>query len=130
MLRVLALTFAVLLALTSCGGDGSEVAVDPVASQSGSPTTSQADSPPRSEADRTLPACSDVWVDGRKLPGGYRGCVEGETVVKADRQICSLGIPLVTYDGRFYAMAGNVVNDVGRLAGNGQYRKALDNCTG
>ena len=73
---------AVLLAaaLTACGGGNDE------------PTKEPADSPSESAAAAELPACPDVWVDGKTLPADYAGCVgeDGKTVA-ADAKPCGDG---------------------------------------
>ena len=72
---------AVLLAatLTACGGGDDE------------PTKDTSESPSASAA-AELPACPDVWVDGKVLPADYEGCVgEDGTTVEADIKTCGAG---------------------------------------
>lgn len=130
-LRAVTLVFTmslVTLGLTSCGGDPDPVAVDPGA-DAPAVAASVATSPKPTEP--VLPSCEEVWVDGQKLPNGYKGCVDASgATVKAERQECSFGVPLVTYAGKFYASAGNRINDEGVLKSSAAYQRARSSCTG
>lgn len=115
--------------LGGCGEDsdapssatGSSETADSDSSESGTPTT------PAHEG----PSCEEVWVAGSKLPQAYRGCLEGETWVRAEAEHCASGQVLVTYADRYYAAKGAVVNDVGEsLAKNAKYQQALRSCGG
>src|SRR4051812_6550489 len=90
---------AVLLLMSSCGDDSSSTADDPSTGTSSS------------ASDSGWPSCSDVWVDGGTIPKTYQGCVDDDgTEVKADKQSCSSGQVLVTYDDTYYGVLGGPVN--------------------
>jgi hypothetical protein len=77
------------------------------------------------------PACAEVWVEGAKLPGDYRGCLEDETAVKAANQYCEFGKKLVTHADRFWGVRGGKVNDAsGPLKDSSDYRDDLASCKG
>lgn len=111
--------------LGGCGGDAEGPA---------QATESPAESAPASDSSSSTPvpdgpACDEVWVDGADLPGGYRGCVDDDTWVKAATTRCDSGQVLVTYDDRYYGAKGAVVNDVGSpLDDSDQYQRALRSC--
>ena len=44
--------------------------------------------------------------------------------------MCESGQMIVTYAGRFYAVPGRVINDVGHLANSKQYQSAMASCQG
>jgi hypothetical protein len=137
---VAALAAVSLLGISGCGDDGGESASDP---SGGEPSTSEAsltesaatepsadDGSPSSQPPSSWPECGDVWVAGQDLPGRYQGCVRDGAGIKADKHACSLGTPIVEFDDRFYAVPGNVVNDVGDLSTSKQFRNALTSCQG
>jgi len=106
-----------LLLMSSCGEDSSSTA-DDTSSGSSSPTS-----------DSGWPACSDVWVDGSTIPKGYKGCVGDDgTEVKADKQTCSSGQVLVTYDDTFYGVVGGPVNQTDSLKTDSGYKGARQSC--
>lgn len=77
------------------------------------------------------PACDEVWRGDGRIPGRYRGCVDGARVVVADRIGCSFGGSMTTYGDRYYGVVGNVVNDAGRsLARSRAYLHDYRLCTG
>lgn len=96
--------------------------------------TGSSDTPAVSDSTSTTPvpdgpACAEVWVDGKDLPRSYRGCVQGDTWVRADTSHCASGQVLVTFDDRFYGAKGAVVNDVsGPLDKSKQYQRAVRSC--
>lgn len=116
--RLLALTVpvAAALLLAGCGSDDTASDASGSTSPSASPTSAvpssappSASSPsaPSSSPASALPACAKIWVEGKRLPGGYKGCQEGGT--KDDSLIfhCSIGNRLATYGAAFYAVPGN-----------------------
>ena len=106
-----------LLLMSSCGEDSSSTADDP-STASSSPTS-----------DSGWPACSDVWVDGGTIPKSYKGCVGDDgTEVKADKQTCSSGQVLVTYDDSFYGVVGGPVNQADSLKTDSGYKGARTAC--
>jgi hypothetical protein len=111
------LAAAALLA-TGCGSDDGNGAAAPA-----SPTKTSADS-------GGLPACDTIWVDGQTLPQHYRGCVlDGKTVI-SERHRCEYGTGIVEYDGRFYAVPGNRINETADLDSSAAFKKALGSCQG
>lgn len=112
------------VALVGCGDEGTDPDVlvqDPASTTSSAAVTSEA---PGSG----LPACSEIWVAGQDLPKKYAGCDEDGTAVSADEQMCSYGLPIVTYADTYYAVPGAVVNEVPALSSSQQYQRALKNC--
>lgn len=105
---------AVALLLSSCGEDSSTTADD---------TSSSAQT-----SGSGWPDCSTVWVDGGTVPKGYQGCVADGTEVKADRQQCSSGQVLVTYDDRYYGVVGGPVNVTESLKTDSGYKGARRAC--
>ena len=125
---------AVALTVGGCG-DESSTADDP--SQTGSPSPTETSAAPSetpataTPTPRDFPDCATVWVDGRKLPGGYRGCETPEGVVKAKERYCEFGKPLVTYANKFWAVPGGPVHEVATtLAQDPGWRRALRQCGG
>lgn len=105
---------AAVVLLSSCGEDSSTTAGD----ESSSSATS----------DSGWPDCSAVWVDGGTVPKGYEGCVADGDEVKADRQQCSSGQVLVTYDDRYYGVVGGPVNVTESLKTDSGYKGARRAC--
>ena len=66
-----------------------------------------------------------------RLPGGYRGCLDGEEPVKADRFTCESGQWLVTYDDRFWAVVGGDIGEArAKLRNDRNYLADLRVCSG
>lgn len=140
---LVASTLAGLLLLAGCGDD---TATDPGASdgsESPSPSVETSEpaepTPSESQIDPSAtveplpawPACTDIWVEGAKLPGSYQGCLDGDTAVKAKSQYCEFGKKLVTYADQFWAVRGGKVNDAkGPLKDSADYRDDLASCQG
>jgi hypothetical protein len=131
-----ALLFPLVL-LSACGGDSGSTAADPVGSDSTSaaPTESSTPSETASEATSSAPAtpdwpaCSDVWTADADLPGGYKGCLEGDTAVPADGLMCSSGQRIVRYDEQFFAVPGGTIYQAtGPLEKDKQYLKMVRVC--
>lgn len=123
---------AVLLVASSLTGCGSQAdtAADPTVTPT-LPTGSVSIEPSdTTEPPVVLPVCADVWVSRAKLPAPYKGCTEGDETVKAKPIRCEYGLSIVTYDNRFYAAPGRVINDVGNLRKSAQYQRALESCLG
>ena len=113
------------IALVGCGDEGQEsdfLVDDPAASSTGSSAVAP------EGPDSGLPACDEIWVAGQDLPQKYAGCDEDGTEVSADEQMCSYGLPIVTYADTYYAVPGAVVNEVPALSSSQQYKRALKNC--
>jgi len=77
------------------------------------------------------PACGDVWVADAQLPLGYKGCLEGDTAVKADNLSCSSGQRIVRYDDSFFAVAGGTIYETsGPLEKDKVYLQKVRTCRG
>lgn len=126
--------------LGGCASGGS-TASDPAAaspSASASPSDPSTASAAPSSAPPTVttpplepsgPPCGQVWTKGGRIPGGYRGCLEGGAFVKARTRRCASGQVLITYGDRYYGARGYPVNDVGSpLEASSQYRSATRSC--
>lgn len=106
-----ALLAVVLLgALGACGG-GDEEAADPAASTSPSesPSESPSDAPSSPEVPAGTPDCGEVWTEGATIPRSYAGCAQDGVLVADDSLACSSGQRLVTFEDRFYGVAGGEV---------------------
>ena len=107
-----------LLLMSSCGEDSSSTADD-----------TSSDASTSASSDSGWPGCSDVWVDGGTIPKGYEGCVADDgTEVKADKQTCSSGQVLVTYDDSGYGVVGGPVNLTDSLKTDSGYKGARQAC--
>jgi hypothetical protein len=77
------------------------------------------------------PRCGAVWVAGKRLPAGYRGCVRGGVWVKADSRPCEFGRDLTIYADQFYAVTGGRVMHPGKpLLEQKKYRMVQRACSG
>ena len=121
MRRVLAALVLPMVLLTACGAEGSPA---PAASTEPSVAASSASAP-------ALPDCSDTWVVGERLPGGYAGCQEeGATVDEIDTT-CSMGDRLVQHGDDLYATPGREIRKAeGGFDADAAFRRILAVCTG
>jgi hypothetical protein len=110
---------SVALVIAACGTDDG---------QSDDSSASEPTSGSSSSETAGLPECSDVWVDGQDLPLDYEACSEDGKTVKPVSRMCGFGRPMVEHDGRFYAMPGNRINDMGDLSTSKQYQQAKSAC--
>ena len=120
---LVALLLGSLGGLSACGDDTSTTADDSSPSASESTTEPAGDHP-------DWPACDEVWVADADLPANYAGCLDGDTEVKAEKHPCSFGLPIVSYDDRFYAVTGKQINEVDSLETDNGFQQALSNCSG
>jgi hypothetical protein len=140
---LVALLIPLALSLAACGGDSDSTATDPDASDSStatdtaSPTEATETSEPSETASETTPptpdwpACGDVWVADARLALGYKGCLEGDTAVKADNLSCSSGQRIVRYDDSFFAVAGGTIYETsGPLDKDKVYLQKVRTCRG
>ena len=140
---LVALLLPLALSLAACGGDSDSTATDPDASDSStatdtaSPTEATETSEPSETASETTPptpdwpACGDVWVADARLALGYKGCLEGDTAVKADNLSCSSGQRIVRYDDSFFAVAGGTIYETsGPLEKDKLYLQKIRTCRG
>jgi len=130
-MKLVALVAAFLVAssLSGCGSeDGTAAEPTPTTSL---PTASMSTSATEtSEPPVVLPVCADIWVSRAQLPAPYKGCLAGDETVKPKPIRCEYGLSIVTFDNRFYAAPGRVINDVGNLRKSAQYQRALESCLG
>ena len=140
---LVALLLPLALSLAACGGDSASTATDPDASDSSAATdtaspTEATETPEPSESPSETtpptpdwPACGDVWVADARLALGYKGCLEGETAVKADNLSCSSGQRMVRYDDSFFAVAGGSIYETsGPLEKDKLYLQKVRTCRG
>ena len=134
---ILAAAAATLVLVLAGCGDDTETGTDPTTSDTTSDApTSDASSDTSSEAptdsvDPDLPDCTDVWQAGEAVPKRYQGCVADGAVVKAERQRCSSGQVLVTFEDAYYGVEGGPVNEEsGGLDSSDSYRDARRACLG
>lgn len=107
------------LVLAACGTDTGPA--------EGPSASAEASSPAAGEQ-AGLPACEEVWVDGQDLPLDYKACSADGEVVEPVKRMCGFGRPMVEHGGRFYAMPGNRINDMGDLSTSRQYKQARRAC--
>lgn len=134
---LLGVVAATLLVLTSgCGASSPGGKTD--SSPSGTVTpTDQASSPPATPTDSAsptnalgLPECATVWVAGQVLPEDYQGCTENGQFVEPDIMYCESGQTLATYQNRYYAALGQVINEAPNVHKTKIWRKMQRTCTG
>ena len=138
---LVALLLPLALSLAACGGDSDSTATDPDASDSSTATdtASPTEATETAEASETplettpptpdWPACGDVWVADAQLALGYKGCLEGDTAVKADNLSCSSGQRIVRYDDSFFAVAGGTIYETsGPLEKDKVYLQKIRTC--
>jgi hypothetical protein len=125
------LVFAAGCGASSPGGKSEEKVVE-----SGSPTPSQdsTDTPAPDESSSptnewNLPECSTVWITGQVLPEEFMGCAENGQFVEPDIMYCESGQSLATYQNRYYAALGQVINEVPNVRKSRVWRKMLRACT-
>ncbi|WP_181312346.1 hypothetical protein [Nocardioides campestrisoli] len=119
-----------LLGLAACGDDAGDG--DGGSAAEGSPSVSVSPTPSESVvADPDAPACDEVWVAGKRIPGGYDGCQGEDGFVPADTLSCSSGQVLVRYDDRFYGVRGGKAKVTeSTLADDDRYRDSVARCRG
>ena len=122
------LTVVVALTALGLGGCGEEETT-PTAAPSDTASVSVTPSPSstKSATVEPPPPCNDVW-GGKQLPRRYQGCRRGGELVKARKLFCSSGQVIVTFEGRYYAVPGGPVNDVGSLDDSEQFQQASRSC--
>lgn len=60
-----------------------------------------------------VPSCSEVWVEGERLPKGYAGCLDGGMLVVPELIPCQdADVRWTTYDGRLAAVLGEEIFSV------------------
>lgn len=116
---------------SSPGGKSEEKASD---SSSPSPSLDATDSPTPDESSSptnslNLPECSTVWVTGQVLSEEFMGCAENGQFVEPDIMYCESGQTLATYQNRYYAALGQVINEVPNVRKSRVWRKMVRTCT-
>ena len=126
--------------LSACGDDSASSAADPADTSSATPTdptSAPTSEPAEPSSDVTTgpadppdwPACETVWVEGGKIPGTYRGCLEGSNAVASDNLSCSSGQRIVRYQDRFFGVAGGTIYQTdGPLEKDKGYLKKVRTC--
>ena len=125
--------------MSACGDDSGSAATDPGTPESSATETTPSETPSEptestSAAEPALPdwpACGDVWVADAKLPLGYKGCLDGDTAVKADNLSCSSGQHIVRHEDRFYGVpGGKIYRTKGPLEKDQGYLDMIATCRG
>lgn len=94
--RAIALGATLALALSGCGGGGSDEAATPE---------------PSGLVETSLP-CEEVWVAGETLPEDYQSCLlEDDTLVAPPAQPCPSGAQFAIYENRLYAVPGETIQE-------------------
>ena len=130
--------------LSACGDDSASSAADPADNSSATPADPTSEPPSESTSEPAdpssdvttgpadppdWPACETVWVEGGKIPGTYRGCLEGSNAVASDNLSCSSGQRIVRYQDRFFGVAGGTIYRAsGPLEKDKQYLKMVRTC--
>jgi len=85
-------------------------------------------SKPASQPEPSLPACSEVWVDGATLPEGYEGCMDGGDIVAPAGYDCdSGGGQMLGHEDRFWVLTRDGVIHKGG-AESGAYQADYEAC--
>lgn len=134
---LLGVVAATLLVLTSgCGASSPGGKADSTPSGTVTPTdqaTSSSPTPSDSVSPTNalgLPECATVWVTGQVLPEDYQGCTENGQFVEPDIMYCESGQSLATYQNRYYAALGQVINEAPNVHKTKIWRKMQRTCTG
>jgi hypothetical protein len=70
-----------------------------------------------------------VWAKDATLPAGYKGCLKGDTPVRADSLACSSGQRIVRYDEQYFGVPGGTIYQAqGPLNKDKQYLKMIRIC--
>jgi hypothetical protein len=67
-----------------------------------------AEKPSENSGSSSVPTCTDVWIEGSKLPATYEGCMDGESLVLAVADAEGA----IHYDDRLKAQPGGVIKAV------------------
>ncbi|HNJ77750.1 MAG TPA: hypothetical protein PKX56_00230 [Marmoricola sp.] len=131
-----ALAATLLLVTTGCSTSSPDASSKKEATDSSSPTAVQSDQAsvaPESSAPTNalnLPECDSVWVTGQVLPEDFQGCAVAGVFVEPEIMYCESGQSLATYQNRYYAALGQVINEVPNVRKSPVWRKMLRTCTG
>jgi hypothetical protein len=111
------------LALAGCGNaSSSSTATD--GTSSAPPTSGTTSTAPVS----TLPDCTGVWVEGKKLPLAYAGCNAAAGDVKAHKIGCSSGQTIVIYTQSYYAVLGGSIHHTTNILKDPGYLHSIRSC--
>lgn len=118
-MRTLLPLLLLIFGLTACGETASDDSAG--SSPSEEETTSQ-----------TGESCEEIWKAGETLPEDYDGCTDtAGTRQEPEKRRCSSEQFVYTYDDRFYAVPGAVINQTkGSLTQDKAFRAAMRRCLG
>ena len=109
---------AALVLLVACGGSGEGSAAD---------KPKQTNGQVAAEKDDTVPPCTKVWVADQKLPEGYEGCMNGDSLEVLVTHDCEDGRRLASYDDKYWAFLGDTISFAASgTSGDPAYAKAFD----
>lgn len=123
----LAAAVILLLGSTACGNTGTGASDDPSADASASASPSESPS----EDTQPVPDCSEVWVDGAKLPAEYENCAGEDGAVVQDELVeCESGQVIFVHQENFYAAQGGTITQVEDVFNNPEFKEILQVCKG
>lgn len=95
---------------------------------SSSDDTDAADNGSGAETGSSVPACSDVWVNGQTLPEDYEGCMNGDDSMEAAVILeCDSGIgSFAAYQDEFFALLGGEITEA--PSDSDEYAAAYEEC--
>lgn len=114
--------------LAGCGD-----ASTPAAEKKPSPvatTTAPAATSPTPKPVKPMPRCGKVWVAGKRLPGGYRGCAPAGVLPAVDRYYCESGQVLVTFQNHYYAAKTGKIFYSDDVRHDSSWHRKLTTCRG
>ena len=127
-----AVALAAGLLLAGCGNATGPSAEAKPKSPSMSATSSSPSTPTTapSPTPKPLPKCSDIWVAGKRLPGGYRGCAPAGVLAQRDRYYCESGQVLVTFKNHFFAAKTGKIFSSADVRNDSRWKQKLTTCRG
>ncbi|GAB3867436.1 hypothetical protein GCM10028801_41440 [Nocardioides maradonensis] len=114
-------TALLALTVTACGSnnDTTNGASVPSPATSTSATSS-------ASSDSAQPSCAEVWAVGKVLPAGYKGCLDGDTLVDVGSTDCTDGSSMyihqdATGKDQFIAITGQPIKKYSAAADSATY---------